>query len=179
MDRSRGFADFVVAMAVLMAVSGALHGSAYRTLSGTDAGLGREQAEHTEPQTSKSQAQSQAPAPAPEASATHSITLTFDYDFTKTPACSPTVKAHCVAKFSVYDISSHKPYFLFYAPVPEGAHGVTKGITATSPRLLFAVGKHRIAVSAVAPDGLESPPHECKTIIEIKAAGAADTSVAH
>ena len=56
----------------------------------------------------------------------------------------------------MYDISGDKPYFLFSAPVPSGAHGLMKGITATSPRLLFAVGKHRIAVSAREPDGKET-----------------------
>jgi hypothetical protein len=130
-------------------------------------------------QQSSGAAKTQAPPPASPDSAMHSITLTFDYDFTKTPACSATVKKQCVAKFSVYDISGDKPYFLFSAPVPDGAHGLVKGITATSPRLLFAVGKHRIAVSAREPDGRESPPHDCKTIIEIKAPPAPDTSGAH
>jgi hypothetical protein len=131
------------------------------------------------PAKSQAPAGSASPAPASSDSAMHSITLTFDYDFTKTPACSATVKKHCVAKFSVYDISGDKPYFLFSAPVPEGAHGLVKGITATSPRLLFAVGKHRIAVSARDPDGSESPPHDCKTIIEIKAPPAPDAPDAH
>jgi hypothetical protein len=115
----------------------------------------------------------------PAGAAMHSITLTFDYDFTKTPACSENVKKQCVAKFSVYDISGDKPYFLFSAPVPDGAHGVMKGITATSPRMLFAVGKHRIAVSAQQPDGKESSPRDCKTIIEIKAADRGDASGTH
>jgi hypothetical protein len=89
------------------------------------------------------------------------------------------VKKQCVAKFSVYDISGDKRYFLFSAPVPDGAHGVMKGITATSPRMLFAVGKHRIAVSAQEPDGKESPPRDCKTIIEVKAADGGDASGTH
>ncbi|MFZ3380166.1 MAG: hypothetical protein WA211_21200 [Candidatus Acidiferrales bacterium] len=137
--------------------------------------------QQTAPKSSSGQTQSPAPAqsaaPASTAagSATHSITLTFDYDFTKTPACSDTVKPQCVAKFGVYDISGSKPYLLFYAPVPKGAHGVMKGITATSPPLLFAVGKHRIAVSAREPNGVESPPHDCKVIVEIKAADATPT----
>jgi hypothetical protein len=126
------------------------------------------------PQGANGQTKSQEPAPV--GAAMHSITLNFDYDFTKTPACSEKVKKKCVAKFSVYDISGDKPYFLFSAPVPDGAHGLMKGITATSPRMLFAVGKHRIAVSAQEPDGKESSPRDCKTIIEIKAADGGDGS---
>jgi hypothetical protein len=101
-------------------------------------------------------------------SAMHTITIQFDYDFTETSACSANVKATCVQKFSVYDISGGKPYFLFAVPVPQDAHGLMKGITATSPRMLFAVGKHRIGVSAQSADGKESAPRACKTIIEIK-----------
>jgi hypothetical protein len=174
--------DFLITTVVLLAMSVAVRGFVGGpSLVGPGAlTAGRTQQQAT-PQPSNGSAQSQTPAPtaASTGSAKHVITLTFDYDFTKTPACSATVKVHCVAKFSVYDISSHKPYFLFFAPVPNGAHGLTKGITATSPQLLFAVGKHRIAVSAVEPDGSESPPHECKTIIEIKPSGTADTSTAH
>lgn len=176
MDRSRLIADFLVAVLLLPVASFAaprfMGGAWSAARTGLSGGQSSQQAA-----TPKSSGQTAAPAAAE--SAMHSITLTFDYDFTKTPACSATVKTRCVAKFSVYDISSHKPYFLFYAPVPSGAHGLMKGITATSPQLLFAVGKHRIAVSAQEPDGKESPPHECKTIIEIKAAGTADSSTAH
>ncbi|MFZ3330103.1 MAG: hypothetical protein WA197_05700 [Candidatus Acidiferrales bacterium] len=178
----RGVIDFLIAAAVLLAMSVAVRGLVRgSSLAGPEElRAGRTQQQATQ-QPSNGSAQSQTPAPtaASTESAKHIITLTFDYDFTKTPACSATVKVHCVAKFSVYDISGHKPYFLFFSPVPSGAHGVVKGITATSPQLLFAVGKHRIAVSAVEPDGSESPPHECKTIIEIKPTAAADTSAAH
>ena len=178
----RGVVDFLVAVVVLLAMSVAAHGFVYgsRFVGPTSFGGGQTQQQPAAP-SSNGSAHSQTPTPtaaSPE-SAKHIITLTFDYDFTKTPACSTTVKVHCVAKFSVYDISSHKPYFLFFAPVPAGAHGVVKGITATSPQLLFAVGKHRIAVSAVEPDGSESPPHECKTIIEIKPTSTADTHASH
>jgi hypothetical protein len=69
----------------------------------------------------------------------------------------------------VYDISSAKPYLLFSIPAPQNAQGVMKGITATSPRMWFAVGSHRIGVSAEMPDGEKSPPRDCKVIIEIKA----------
>jgi hypothetical protein len=106
--------------------------------------------------------------PTPAGSAMHSITVQFDYDFTKTPACSAKVTTACVQKFDVYDISGEKPYLLFSVPVPANAQGFMKGITATSPRMLFAIGKHRIGVSAQMPNGEKSPPRDCKVIIEIK-----------
>ena len=104
----------------------------------------------------------------PEGSATHSITVKFDYDFTKTPACSAKVTTGCVQKFDVYDISGEKPYLLFSVPAPANAQGAIQGITATSPRMRFAIGKHRIGVSAQMPNGEKSPPRDCKVIIEIK-----------
>jgi hypothetical protein len=107
--------------------------------------------------------------PAPAGSAMHSITVQFDYDFTKTPACSVKVTTGCVQKFDVYDISGEKPYLLFSIPVPANVQGPTKGITATSPRMLFAIGRHRIGVSAQMPNGEKSPPRDCKVIVEIKA----------
>ena len=109
--------------------------------------------------------------PPPAGSAQHSITVQFDYDFTKTPACTAKVTKACVQKFNVYDISSSKPYLLFSIPVPQNAQGLMKGITATSPRMWFAVGNHRIGVSAQMPDGEKSPPRDCKVIIEIKPVG--------
>jgi hypothetical protein len=107
--------------------------------------------------------------PPATASAQHSITVQFDYDFTKTPACTPKAPKVCVQKFNVYDISGPKPYLLFSIPAPQNAEGMMKGITATSPRMWFAVGSHRIGVSAQMPDGEKSPPRDCKVIIEIKA----------
>lgn len=121
---------------------------------------------NTAPQSSGTQS---GPNPAPSGSAMHSITVHFDYDFTKTPACSTKVTTACVKTFDVYDISGDKPYFLFSIPAPQNAQGVMKGITATSPRMLFAIGKHRIGVSAQMPNGEKSPPRDCKVIIEIKA----------
>ena len=109
------------------------------------------------------------PNPTPSGSAMHSITVHFDYDFTKTPACSTKLTTACVQAFDVYDISGDKPYLLFSIPAPQNAQGVMKGITATSPRMLFAIGKHRIGVSAQMPNGEKSPPRDCKVIIEIKA----------
>jgi hypothetical protein len=105
----------------------------------------------------------------PAQTAMHTITVTFDYDFTLTPACAGKVKTNCVTKFSVYDISGPKPIFLYSLPVPANAKGFMKGIAATSPRMAFEVGKHRIGVAAQTADGKESPPRECKAIIEIKA----------
>jgi hypothetical protein len=110
-----------------------------------------------------------APDPPVAGSAMHSITVQFDYDFTKTPVCTAKVTKACVQKFNVYDISSEKPYLLFSIPAPPNAQGLMKGITATSPRMWFAVGRHRIGVSAQMPDGEKSPPRDCKVIIEIKA----------
>jgi hypothetical protein len=105
----------------------------------------------------------------PAGSALHSISVQFDYDFTKTPACTAKVTKACVQKFNVYDISGDKPYLLFSIPAPPNAQGMMKGIAATSPRMWFAVGSHRIGVSAQEPDGEKSPPRDCKVIIEIKA----------
>jgi hypothetical protein len=108
-------------------------------------------------------------ATVPPGSAMHCITVNFDYDFTKTPACSAKVKTACIQTFDVYDISGDKPYLLFSVPAPPEAHGTVKGISATSPRMLFAVGKHRIGVSARMASGQKSPPRDCKVVIEIKA----------
>jgi hypothetical protein len=107
--------------------------------------------------------------PPPAGSALHSITVQFDYDFTKTPACAAKVTTACIKTFDVYDISGEKPYLLYSIPVPANAQGLMKGITATSPRMLFAIGKHRIGVSAQMANGEKSPPRDCKVIIEIKA----------
>jgi hypothetical protein len=154
-------------------IAGATFGAAAFRTSGSRVQQG---ASGTTPKSSDQQNETDRPQ---AESAMHSITLRFDYDFTKTPACSANVKAACVQKFSVYDISGGKPYFLFAVPVPQNAHGVAKGITATSPRMLFAVGKHRIGVSAQMADGRESPPRECKTIIEIKPESKSDLPAAH
>jgi hypothetical protein len=112
-------------------------------------------------------------------SSQHSITVQFDYDFTKTPACTEKVTKACVQKFNVYDISGEKPYLLFSIPAPQNAQGMMKGISATSPRMWFAVGKHRIGVSALMPDGEKSPPRDCKVIIEIKADNPPEPSSSH
>jgi hypothetical protein len=97
----------------------------------------------------------------------HTVTVKFDYDFTHTPLCNGKIKDACVSTFTVYDISGPKVYKLFSVPAPANAKGMMKGITATSPRMLFEVGKHRIGVSAVSASGKESPPVACDTIVEI------------
>lgn len=178
MRRSGLVVDLMVASLLMVAVSVAEPRFAHASRPAQSASSGASKSQQqSAPQTQKGQAKSEEPVPA--GSAMHSITVTFDYDFTKTPACSDKVKKKCVAKFSVYDISGDKPYFLFSAPVPDQAQGLVKGITARSPRMLFAVGKHRIAVSAQDPDGKESAPRDCKTIIEIKAADGGDASGTH
>jgi hypothetical protein len=178
MRRSGLVVDLMVASLLVVAVSVAepWFAHASRPARSASSGASKSQQQPTQ-QTPKGRAKSEEPVPA--GSAMHTITVTFDYDFTKTPACSDKAKKQCVARFSVYDISSDKPYFLFSAPVPDRAQGLMKGIRATSPRMLFAVGKHRIAVSAQEPDGKESPPRDCKTIIEIKAADSGDASASH
>jgi hypothetical protein len=123
-------------------------------------------------------------------SAMHSITVKFDYDFTKNPVCAQNQakdkskakgkdKETCVTTFLVYDISTPTPYKLFSIPAPADGKGLTKGITATSPRMLFAVGRHRIGVAAVAGNGKESPPVECNTIVVIAPEGSGNAAPSH
>lgn len=117
-------------------------------------------------------------APAASGSAMHSITVKFDYDFTGNPVCKPKMKKKeadaCVAAFVVYDISSPaKLYKLFSIPAPPDSKGIVKGITATSPRMLFGVGRHRIGVAAVSGNGRESPPVDCNVIVDIQPDAAA------
>ena len=113
----------------------------------------------------------QNPVPAP-ALPKHTITLRFDYDFDRTPACSTTPKTPCVQRFVVYDISAgplpSRRAQLFTIPVPPNAKGAVRGITATSPHLLFEPGKHRIGISAqMADNKTESFPSKCAIWITI------------
>ncbi|HEY4950570.1 MAG TPA: hypothetical protein VIH88_09575 [Candidatus Acidoferrales bacterium] len=173
--RDRRKVASILAVVMLLAVRGTSVGAAVASngvTRGTAAGGAVWQQQATAGKSSaapQSSGTQQGPNPQPGDSATHSITVQFDYDFTKTPACSTKVTNACVKTFDVYDISGDKPYLLFSIPVPQNAQGAMKGITATSPRMLFAVGKHRIGVSARMPDGEKSPPRDCKVIIEIKA----------
>jgi hypothetical protein len=100
----------------------------------------------------------------------HSLTVTFDYNFGLTPACSDKVTEKCVKQFNVYDISAgiEKRTRLFTIPADPTAKGVVKGITGTSPMLLFAPGKHLISVSAQTPSNQKSDPGACAVWIEIK-----------
>ena len=101
--------------------------------------------------------------------AKHTISCTFDYDFRITPACSPKVTEGCVQQFNLYDISAGIPKRakLGSIPVPAGASGFVKGISATTDPLLFESGRHLLAVTAQMPNGLESDFTKCTTIVKI------------
>ena len=88
---------------------------------------------------------------------TITIKVTFDYDFRITPACSAKVTQGCVQQFNLYEVF----------PVPTGATGFVKGISATTEPYLFDSGRHRLAVSAQMPNGQESDLSECTTIITV------------
>jgi hypothetical protein len=100
---------------------------------------------------------------------THKISFTFDYDFSVTPACPQEVKKTCVQQFNFYDISQgiQKRVKLGSMPVPTGAKGFVKGISATTDPILFNSGRHMVAVSAQMVDGSESDPSKCATIVKI------------
>jgi len=100
---------------------------------------------------------------------THKISFTFNYDFRITPACSRNVKKACVQQFNFYDISQgiENRVKLGSMPVPAGASGFVQGISTTTELLLFNSGRHRLAVSAQMPDGLESDLSKCTTIVKI------------
>lgn len=106
----------------------------------------------------------------------HRITITFDYDFTHQPPCSSDSKdskgqkkKDCVQEFVAYDISAgvQKRTKLISIPVAQNAHGLVKGITATTPLLLFETGRHLIAVVAQTPGGHESDPNQCSAWVNI------------
>jgi hypothetical protein len=100
---------------------------------------------------------------------THKISFTFDYNFAVTPACTPEVTKACVQQFNFYEISRGIPnrVKLGSIPVPTGARGLLKGISATTEPFLFDSGKHRVAVAAQAPDGSESNLRDCSIIVQI------------
>jgi hypothetical protein len=104
----------------------------------------------------------------------HKITVTFDYDFTHQPPCSANVKDRkekksCVQQFIVYDISAGlaNRTELVSIPVPPDAHGLVKGISATTPLLLFESGQHLIAVVAQTPKKFQSDPNRCELWVTI------------
>ena len=100
----------------------------------------------------------------------HTVTVTFDYNFGLTPACSDKVTDDCVKQFNVYDISAgvEKRTRLFTIPVNPASKGIVKGISGTSPVLLFAPGKHLISVVAQTPSNQKSDSGACTAWIEIK-----------
>jgi hypothetical protein len=100
---------------------------------------------------------------------THRIIVTFDYDFGVTPACSPTVKHGCVRQFNLYDISAgiKKRVKLGTIPVPDGATGFVEGISATTEPLQVKSGKHKLAVSAQTPYGIESDFGKCTIKVDV------------
>lgn len=99
----------------------------------------------------------------------HTIEISFNYDFRLTPACSPKAKGACVQEFVLYDISAgvSKRSKLMEIPVPRGATGLVKGITATTPPLVFESGKHLLAVVARMPNGVESKTGSCNVWVTI------------
>jgi hypothetical protein len=99
-----------------------------------------------------------------------SVTVKFDYDFRLSPACTATsTTKKCIKLFNVYDITGGKQDWLFSVPTPAQASGNMKGITATSPPLALAPGKHILAVTARSADDAESETKVCTTTIEVKA----------
>jgi hypothetical protein len=109
----------------------------------------------------------QSPAPLKNDPANeHTIVITFDYDFQKNPPCAekPALKT-CIKQFVVYDVSGQR-LRLFSIPVPDGAHGLVKGIEGQSPRLVFLPGTHLIAVTAQHADAAESDA--AKVTVEVK-----------
>ena len=100
---------------------------------------------------------------------TITIKVVFDYDFTITPACSAKATPECVQQFNLYEVSLgiSKRAKLLSIPVPAGATGFVKGISATTEPYLFDSGPHRLAVSAQKPNGQESDLSKCTTIIKV------------
>ena len=103
-------------------------------------------------------------------SSMHSITFTFNYDFAVTPACSPKITQECIQQFNLYEISAgiSNRKKLGSIPAPVGATGYVKGISATTKPFLWVPGKHRLAVSAQMPNGLESDLSKCTIMIKIR-----------
>jgi len=99
----------------------------------------------------------------------HSITFTFDFDFTAIPACSPKVTKGCIQQFNFYDISRGiaKRGKIGSMPVPAGATGLVKGISAETEPALFGPGKHRLAVAAQMASGEESDLAKCTIMVTI------------
>lgn len=114
--------------------------------------------------------------PLPPDSSCHVVTVTFNYDFSRTPSCSAKVTKGCVIQFNVYDISQDvdnpgepkHPVELFTIAAQPGQTKPRHGLTGKSDHLLFANGRHAIAVTA-ATAGSESLMKACTTWIDITA----------
>jgi len=108
--------------------------------------------------------------PAPARAQKRTITVKFDYDFRLSPACSTaSTTKKCIKLFNVYDITGGKREWLFSVPTPAQASGNVKGITATSPPLALAPGKHILAVTARSADDAESETKVCTTTVDVSA----------
>ena len=103
--------------------------------------------------------------------AKHTISCTFDYDFRITPACSPKVTEGCVQQFNLYDISAGIPkrVKLGSIPVPAGASGFVKGISAMIPLLCVCPQKTKYSSSGVLnlPSGRENLDKTLNIVIAI------------
>lgn len=99
----------------------------------------------------------------------HKVSITFNYDFSRTPVCPAKTAKSCVTQFNLYDISAgvQKRTKLMSFPPPAGATGVVKGITATTPLLVFEPGKHLLAVTAQMSKGDESDPNKCTIWVDV------------
>jgi hypothetical protein len=115
-------------------------------------------------------AQNQIPPPPAggPAQAVHSILVKFDYDFQLTPACTSRITKNCIQRFVVYDISGgaseSERNKLFTVPLPPNRSGMIRGISAISPPLALASGKHLLAVTALVSVTIpqnESSPQVC------------------
>jgi hypothetical protein len=99
---------------------------------------------------------------------THTIRVNFDYDFKDFHGCKTKSKAPCLKQFNVYNVTdTGKRILLFSIPAPPGAKHAVKDITGASNPLVFAPGKHMIAVTAQTDRGGESDPRACSTMVNV------------
>ena len=132
------------------------------------------------------------PAVAQEKGSKHRIQVTFNYDFKHARACRAVDKNKkksekavkeektCIRQFIVYDVSAgvEKRAKLMDIPVPAHAHGMVKGISGTTPLLLFEPGKHLISVVAQSGSGAESLANRCMVWVQVPATGASEKPAA-
>lgn len=106
---------------------------------------------------------------AQSAGSKHTISIRFDYDFSETPVCPAKSDKPCVRQFVLYDISAgaqKRTILMTFAP-PAGASGLVKGITTTTPSMVFEPGKHLLAVTARMSKGDESDPNKCTIWVNV------------